>query len=90
MGKQSRRKKERSPGEARALRHLARLGLPDHPDPHPYRRRAAADPDWFARVREADDAGAALAARDDADPAEILAATRHRYGLICRDLDHAL
>ena len=55
MGKQSRRKRERSPGEAKALRYLARLGLPDHPDPGPYRRLAAADPEWYRAVTSADD-----------------------------------
>ncbi|MEW6476526.1 MAG: class I SAM-dependent methyltransferase [Actinomycetota bacterium] len=90
MGKQSRRKRERPPGEAKAHRYLSRLGLPDHPDPGPYRRLAAADPAWFEAVGEADDACVALAAAGDTDPAEFLAATRARYALLYRDLDTAL
>jgi SAM-dependent methyltransferase len=90
MGKQSRRKRERPPGEARAHRYLARLGLPDRPDPGPYRRLAVADPDWFRLVCEADDAAGAAATRADVDPAEILEATRARYRLLYRDLDTAL
>ena len=90
MGKQSRRKRERPPGEARAQRHLGRLGLPDHPDPGPYRRLAAADPEWFRQVCEADDAVLALRGRGEADRSDILAADRTRYGLVYRDLDTAL
>jgi SAM-dependent methyltransferase len=90
MGKQSRRKRERSPGEAKALRYLARLGLPDHPDPGPYQRLAAADPDWFGQLGAADDAALALAARPDATREEIGAAVRDRYRLLYRDLDTAL
>jgi SAM-dependent methyltransferase len=90
LGKQSRRKRERPPGEAKAQRYLARLGLPDRPDPAPFRRLAAADPDWFAAVSEADDASVTLAERGDADPAEFLAATRARYALLYRDLETAL
>jgi SAM-dependent methyltransferase len=51
---------------------------------------AAADPDWFRRLCEADDAAAALAARSDADPAQILEAAQARYPLVYRDLDTAL
>ena len=90
MGKQSRRKRERPPGEAKAQRYLARLGLPDRPDPGPYRRLAAADPAWFTAVCEADDACLALAGQGGADPAEFLAATKARYALLYRDLDTAL
>jgi SAM-dependent methyltransferase len=90
LGKQSRRKKERSPGEAKVHRYLARAGLPDQPDPGPYRRLAAADPEWFRRVQEADEASLALSQNRDADPGAILAATRARYGLLYRDLDSAL
>jgi SAM-dependent methyltransferase len=91
LGKQSRRKRERPPGEAKAHRYLARLGLPDRPDPGPYRRLAAADPAWFQAVCEADDAVVALAERGtDGDPAEYLAATQARYALLYRDLDTAL
>src|SRR2546422_534809 len=54
-GKQSRRKRERSPGEAKASRYLTRVGLPDHPDPGPYRRLAEADPEWFRLVSKADE-----------------------------------
>ena len=90
MGKQSRRKRERPPGEAKAHRYLARLGLPDHPDPGPWRRMAAADPVWFRQVCEADDASLALTRRGDVDRSEILAADRVRYGLVYRDLDTAL
>lgn len=90
MGKQSRRKRERSPGEARALRYLARLGLPDHPDPLPYRRLMAADPAWYRQVSEADDDALGLSRRDDADPAEVTAAMEARYRLVYRDLDTAL
>src|SRR5437588_4942671 len=90
MGKQSRRKRERPPGEAKAHRYLARLGLPDHPDPGPWRRMAAADPGWFRRVCEADDAVLALRGRGEADRSDILAADRTRYGLVYRDLDTAL
>jgi len=90
MGKQSRRKRERPPGEAKAQRYLARVGLPDRPDPEPYRRLAAADPEWFRRVCAADDDALALAEQADAGPAEILAAARARYRLLYRDLDTAL
>jgi SAM-dependent methyltransferase len=90
MGKQSRRKRERPPGEAKAHRFLARVGLPDRPDPGPYRRLAEADPDWFREVCDADDASLALAEKGDADPAEILAAAEARYRLLYRDLDTAL
>ena len=90
MGKQSRRKRERPPGEAKAQRYLSRLGLPDHPDPGRYRRLASADPAWFQAVSEADDVCVALAGRRDADPAEFLAATKARYALLYRDLDTAL
>lgn len=90
MGKQSRRKRERPPGEGKALRYLARAGLPDRPDTRPYQRLAAADPDWFGAVCAADDALVALTERDDADPGEFLAATRTRYALLYRDLDTAL
>jgi SAM-dependent methyltransferase len=90
MGKQSRRKRERSPGEAKATRYLTRVGLPDHPDPGPYRRLADADPDWFRLVSKADDAAVALAERGDAAPDQILALNQARYGLLYRDLDAAL
>ena len=90
MGKQSRRKRERSPGEAKATRYLTRLGLPDHPDPGPYRRLAEADPEWFRLVSKADDAAVALAERGDADPGQIRALNQARYGLLYRDLDSAL
>ena len=96
MGKQSRRKRERPPGEAKASRYLARLGLPERPDPGPYRRLAAADPAWFQAVCDADDAVVALAGAAGAgagagpDPAEFLAATQARYALLYRDLDTAL
>jgi len=90
MGKQSRRKRERTPGEARALRYLARAGLPDHPDPGRYRRLAAADPEWFRQLSEADDAAVALSGRDDAAPSEVMAAMAARYGLLYRNLETAL
>ena len=90
MGKQSRRKRERSPGEAKAQRYLARIGLGDRPDPLAYRRLMAADPGWYRQVSEADDAALALAREDDADPAEALAAQEARYRLVYRDLDTAL
>lgn len=90
MGKQSRRKRERPPGEAKAHRYLARVGLPEAPDPRPYRRLAAADPDWFRQVSEADDAIVALVESSDAEPAAILAANEARYPLLYRDLDTAL
>jgi SAM-dependent methyltransferase len=100
MGKQSRRKRERSPGEAKAERYLSRVGLPDRPDPGRWRRLVAADPEWFARVQEADEATMALTRRRDPAPgdpglgdparAELLAAERARYGLVYRDLDTAL
>jgi SAM-dependent methyltransferase len=90
LGKQSRRKRERPPGEAKALRHLSRAGLPDHPDAGPYRRLAATDPDWFQAVSDADDALLALAEDRDADPAVFRAATLARYRLLYRDLDTAL
>ena len=90
MGKQSRRKRERPPGEAKAQRFLSRLGLPDRPDPGPYRRLAAADPAWFQAVVDADDAVVALSEQPDADPVAFLEATRARYGLLYRDLDTAL
>jgi SAM-dependent methyltransferase len=90
MGRQSRRKRQRRPGEAKAQRYLARLGLPDRRDPGPYRRLAAADPEWFRRVCEADDASLALAEQGDADPGEFLTATRARYALLYWDLDTAL
>lgn len=90
MGKQSRRKRERPPGEAKAHRYLARVGLMDRPDPAAYRRVAAADPGWFSQVCEADDAAVALAGSGDADPGEFLAATLALYPLLYRDLDTAL
>jgi SAM-dependent methyltransferase len=90
MGKQSRRKRERSPGEARAARYLARAGLPDHPDPLAYRRLIAAEPDWYRQVTEADEAALTLSRQDDADPAEVMAAMETRYRLVYRDLDTAL
>ncbi len=95
MGKQSRRKRERSPAGARAERYLSRVGLPDRPDPGRWRRLVAADPEWFRRVREADEATMALTRRGDPDVgdtgrAERLAADRARYGLVYRDLDTAL
>ena len=90
MGKQSRRKRERPAGEGRTHRYLARVGLPDRPDRGPYRRLAAADPDWFRQVCEADDAAVVLAEQDGADSAEMLGVTRARYRLLYRDLDTAL
>jgi len=90
MGKQSRHKRERSPGEAKATRYLTRLGLPDRPDPGAYRRLAEADPAWFRLVSKADEAIVALADRGDADPGQILALNQARYGLLYRDLDSAL
>jgi|GEM_PF-4340758 len=95
MGKQSRRKRERSPGEARAERYLSRVGLPGRPDAGRWRRLVAAEPEWFTRVREADEAVMALIRRGDpgvgdAYRAELLAAERARYGLLYRDLDTAL
>jgi SAM-dependent methyltransferase len=95
MGKQSRRKRERSPGEARATRYLARAGLPDRPDPGRWRRLVAADPEWFRRVREADEAALALSrgagpGLGEVDRADVLAADRVRYSLVYRDLETAL
>jgi SAM-dependent methyltransferase len=90
VGKQSRRKRERSPGEAKATRYLTRVGLRDHPDPGPYRRLAETDPEWFRLVSKADDATGELAERGDADPDQILALNQARYGLLYRDLDAAL
>jgi len=90
VGKQSRRKRERSPGEAKAARYLTRVGLPDHPDPGPYRRLAEADPEWFRLVSKADEAAVALAERADATPDQLLAINQARYGLLYRDLDSAL
>jgi SAM-dependent methyltransferase len=90
MGKQSRRKRERRPGEGKVQRYLARAGLPDHPDPAAYRRLAAADPEWFDQVVAADDVSLILARSRDPDPEAVLAATRSRYGLLYRDLDTAL
>ena len=90
MGKQSRRKKERPPGEAKATRYLTRLGLPDHPDPGPYRRMAEADPEWYRLVSKADETALTLVERGDAAPDEILAINQARYGLVYRDIDTAL
>ncbi|MCA1845120.1 MAG: class I SAM-dependent methyltransferase [Actinobacteria bacterium] len=90
MGKQSRRKRERTAGEAKAFRYLGRLGLTDHPDPGPYRRMAEQDPEWFRLVSETDDAAVALAERDDASPKQILELNQARYRLVYRDLDTAL
>jgi SAM-dependent methyltransferase len=90
VGKQSRRKRERAPGESKVHRYLARAGLPDNPDPGPYRRLAAADPDWFDQVVVADDNSLILSRARVGDPEAILAATRTRYGLLYRDLDTAL
>src|SRR5688500_8017422 len=90
MGKQSRRKRERSPGEAKAHRYLARVGLPERPDPSAYRRLAAADPEWIRQVRESDDAIVALVESSDAEPGAVLAANEARYPLLYRDLDTAL
>jgi SAM-dependent methyltransferase len=90
VGKQSRHKRERAPGEAKATRYLTRLGLPDHPDPGRYRRLAEADPEWFRLVSKADEAAAALLERGDAEPGQILAINQARYGMLYRDLDSAL
>src|SRR5687768_17590069 len=90
MGKQSRRKKERTPGEAKAARYLTRVGLPDHPDPGPYRRLAEADPEWFRLVSKADEAAMTLFERGDAAPDQIRAINQARYGLLYQDLDTAL
>jgi SAM-dependent methyltransferase len=90
MGKQSRRKKERTPGEGKATRYLTRVGLPDHPDPGPYRRMAEADPEWYRLVNKADEAAVALLEQADAAPEQILAINQARYGLLYRDLDSAL
>jgi SAM-dependent methyltransferase len=90
MGKQSRRKRERTEGEAKAFRYLGRLGLPDHPDSGAYRRVAEQDPDWYRLVSEADDAAVALAERNDASPMQILELNQARYRLLYRDLDTAL
>jgi SAM-dependent methyltransferase len=90
MGKQSRRKKERTPGEAKAARYLTRVGLPDHPDPGPYRRLAEADPEWFRLVSKADEAAMTLLERGDAAPDQIRAINQARYGLLYQDLDTAL
>jgi SAM-dependent methyltransferase len=90
VGKQSRRKRERSPGEAKATRYLSRVELPDHPDPGAYRRLAESDPEWFRLVSKADEAALTLAERDDADPDQLLAINQARYGLLYRDLDSAL
>jgi SAM-dependent methyltransferase len=90
VGKQSRRKRERSPGEAKATRYLTRVGLPDHPDPGPYRRLVEAEPDWFRLVDKADEAIVALGGQGDADPGQFLAFNQARYGLLYRDLDTAL
>ena len=90
MGKQSRRKKERTPGEAKAARYLTRVGLPDHPDPGPYRRVAEADPEWFRLISKADEAAITLLEQGDAAADQILAINQARYGLVYRDLDSAL
>jgi SAM-dependent methyltransferase len=90
VGKQSRRKRERTPGEAKASRYLTRVGLPDHPDPGRYRRLVEAEPEWFRLVDKADEAIVALAERGDADPGQFLAFNQARYGLLYRDLDTAL
>ena len=90
MGKQSRRKKERTPGEAKAARYLTRVGLPGHPDPGKYRRLAESDPEWFRLVNKADEAALTLLERGDAAPDQILAINQARYGLLYQDLDHAL
>ena len=90
MGKQSRHKRERPPGEAKAARYLTRLGLPDHPDPGRYRRLAEADPEWFRLVNKADEAAVTLAEQGDAAPEGLLAINQARYGLLYRDLDSAL
>ncbi len=90
MGKQSRRKRERTAGEGKAHRYLARVGLPERPDPVPYRRLVAADPEWYRQVSEADDAVVALVEAADYEPETILAANAARYRLLYRDLDTAL
>ena len=90
MGKQSRHKRERAPGEAKAHRYLARVGLPDRPDPGPYRRLAAAEPEWFRLGCDTDDAAVALAERGDASPAQLLDLNQARYRMLYRDLDTAL
>jgi SAM-dependent methyltransferase len=90
VGKQSRHKRERPPGEAKAQRYLTRLGLPDRPDPGAYRQRAEADPEWFRLVSKADDAAVALAERPDPSPEALLALNQARYGLLYQDLDTAL
>lgn len=90
MGKQSRRKRERSPGEAKATRYLNRVGLDDHPDPRAYRQLVEAEPGWFRLVDKADETAVALTQQGDADPGQILAFNQARYGLLYRDLDTAL
>jgi SAM-dependent methyltransferase len=90
VGKQSRRKRERTPGEAKATRYLTRVGLPDHPDPGPYRRLAESDPEWFRLVGRADEAAATLLEPGDAAPEAIVAINQARYLLLYRDLDTAL
>jgi len=90
VGKQSRAKRERSPGEAKAQRYLRTLGLPDRPDPAPFRRRAEADPPWFDLVSKADEAVVALTERADTTPEQLLAHNQARYGLLYEDIDAAL
>ncbi len=56
MGKQSRRKQEKDAGLRAATAWFRRIGLPTRPEAGAYRRLAAADPDWWQRVSEAEDA----------------------------------
>jgi SAM-dependent methyltransferase len=56
MGKQSRRKQERDDGLRAASSYFRRIGLPARPEGGAYRRLAAADPQWWRRVSEAEDA----------------------------------
>ncbi len=90
MGKQSRRKRDRDEGLHAANAWFRRVGLPTRPEGGAYRRLATADPDWWHRFSEAEDASVALVADPDADPGEVQAAARAKYALLYRDLDTAL
>jgi SAM-dependent methyltransferase len=90
VGRQSRRKRERDKWLQAADGYFRRLGLPTRPDATAYRRLAAADPAWFRRLSDADDASLALAERPQADPGAVDETARVKYQLLYRDLDTAL
>src|SRR2546428_8116322 len=86
VGRQSRRKRERDRGLDAVNGYFRRVGLPNRPEGTAYRRLAAAEPEWFRRFSDLDDASLA----PGAGPEEIREAARAKYELLYRDLDTAL